>query len=70
MLIPNTHIYITFPFIYKKVEWIECDRNLYGGHEKFLKIIREKMYNQKNEIYVIFKNHNQNLYNPQTHVFF
>ena len=31
----------------KKVEWIKSDRKLYGGHEKFLEIIREKMYYQK-----------------------
>ncbi len=31
----------------KKVEWIECDRELYGGHGKFLEIIREKMYYEK-----------------------
>jgi hypothetical protein len=30
----------------KKVEWIDCDANLYGGHAHFLKLVKNKMNNK------------------------
>ena len=30
----------------KKVEWIDCDGNLYGGHSHFLKLVKNKMNNK------------------------
>jgi len=31
----------------KKVEWIDCDANLYGGHSHFIKMVKDKMYKKK-----------------------
>lgn len=30
----------------KKVEWIDCEGNLYGGHSHFLKLVKNKMNNE------------------------
>jgi len=30
----------------KKVEWIDCEGNLYGGHSHFLKLVKNKMNNK------------------------